>query len=68
MHADDALRELDKVDLALTKVVDYLTKKNESNAALHLSDTVLPSPLTINAINATQSVARLREHLLAQVT
>jgi hypothetical protein len=66
MHHDDALREVDKVLAALQRAGDHLSKQNEANAALHLADKVLYSPLTVAVLNAADSAAKLRDHLAEQ--
>jgi hypothetical protein len=58
---EDQLRELAKIQDSLTWAINYHTKLNESNAALHKSDRVLYSPLTVSLINAKESVDRLME-------
>jgi hypothetical protein len=65
MHRDDAIRELAKIELALGAAELHLVRHNETNAALHMSETVLHSPLTIAVINARASVEKLRVHLSA---
>lgn len=59
----DALRELSKIGEALKNAEEHLTKQNEANAALHMSERVLYSPLTVAVINARESVKRVREAL-----
>ena len=59
----DALRELSKIEAALAAAEEHLTKQNEANAALHMSDRVLYSPLTVAVVNARESAKRVREHL-----
>jgi hypothetical protein len=63
MHSDDARRELDKISRALEGAERYLILHNQTNAALHMNETVLHSPLTLAVINARQSAERLRTHL-----
>ncbi|MFI0406616.1 hypothetical protein [Actinomadura sp. 3N508] len=63
MHPDDVVRELDKVTHALAWTRKHLTSTNEANAALHIADTVLYSPLTQAVTRATESVAKIRAHL-----
>lgn len=61
----DAARELDKAADALAAACRYLELQNEMNAALHLADTVRPSPLTSRvesaAAEARQAAERFRE-------
>lgn len=59
----DILRELSKIETALAAAEEHLTKQNEANAALHMSDRVLYSPLTVAVVNARESAKRVREHL-----
>lgn len=47
MNQEDAVRELYKILDTLQGVEKYLSKQNESNAALHCSTEVLYSPLTM---------------------
>ncbi|MFC4334065.1 hypothetical protein [Salininema proteolyticum] len=59
----DVLRELAKVEAALAAAEEHLTKQNEANAALHLSERVLYSPLTVAVVNARESATKIRTHL-----
>ncbi len=59
----DVLRELTKVETALEAAEKHLTTQNEANAALHMSDRVLYSPLTVAVVNARESAKRVRAHL-----
>lgn len=59
----DVLRELAKVEAALAAAEEHLTKQNEANAALHMSERVLYSPLTVAVVNARESAKRIRTHL-----
>lgn len=59
----DILRELSKIEAALAAAEEHLTKQNEANAALHMSERVLYSPLTVAVVNARESAKRVREHL-----
>jgi len=59
----DVLRELAKVEGALAAVEQHLTKQNEANAALHMSDRVLYSPLTVAVVNACESAKKIRTYL-----
>lgn len=45
MHQEDLVRELAKTDNVLAQVEAYLLYQNKANAALHLSEKVLLSPL-----------------------
>lgn len=63
MHPDDVRRELSKIAVALEGAEARLARENESNAALHMSDRVLYSPLTVAVINARKSLARVREYV-----
>lgn len=51
-------RELAKAENVLGQVERYLTAHNESMAALHLSERVVPSPLTASVINARMDLQR----------
>jgi nucleoside diphosphate kinase len=62
-HDIDALRELAKVEATLEAAEAHLTKQNEANAALHMSERVLYSPLTVAVINARESAKKIREAL-----
>jgi hypothetical protein len=62
----DALREMEKVVETLERTAECLTKKNESDAALHLSDRVLYSPLTTEVIAAHQAAMKVRDALLQE--
>lgn len=59
----DALRELAKIEAALAAAETHLTKQNEANAALHMSERVLYSPLTVAVINARESAKKVRDEL-----
>jgi len=59
MHPEDVLRETEKVLAALLAAEKHLTHFNEMNAALHLSDRVLYSPLTTVVIAAVESARKL---------
>lgn len=65
INGEDAARELDKAADVLEQVERYLLRMAEMNAALHLADKVLPSPLTVRVqvaiANAHQSAQRFRE-------
>lgn len=63
MHRDDAVREAHKIVHALEKASVYLRRFNEANAALHLDDQVLYSPLTAIVTQATASAVKVRDHL-----
>ena len=58
----DLLREFDKADEALAACETFLDHYNAQMAALHLSDKVLPSPLTSKVKIARTGIeaARLR--------
>lgn len=68
MHPDDMVRELDKIHTALEHAGNHLSKQNEANASLHLSNKVLYSPLTVAVLNAAESATRLREHFAAEAS
>jgi len=55
MEKDDILRELEKIRETLGFVNEYLSKQNESNAALHLSTRTMYSPLTAK-VQVTQQI------------
>jgi len=59
----DALRELAKVEEALASAEQHLSKRDESNAAGHMSERVLYSPLTVAVVNARESAKKIRTHL-----
>lgn len=63
MTSDDLNRELDKVSDVLAWADQYLSRENESNAALHCNERVLYSPLTVAVANARESLQRVRDHL-----
>jgi len=63
MSNADALRELAKIEAALEAAETHLTKQNEANAALHMSERVLYSPLTVAVINARESAKKVRDAL-----
>lgn len=52
MHAADVKREFEKAENVLGMVERYLMAYGESMAALHLSDRVIPSPLTAAVMQA----------------
>lgn len=56
---EDYIRELEKILEAVNLAVEYHTKTNEANAALHSSDRVLYSPLTVKLISAKSSLEDL---------
>lgn len=62
MHQSDRARELTKVETALDKAIEHHTKANEANAALHLADRVLYSPLTVHLIEARESLRKITAH------
>lgn len=64
MKTVDALREMEKVVETLEKAADHHIKRDESNAALHLSDRVLHAPLTTAIVAAHQSAMKVRDALL----
>jgi primosomal protein N'' len=55
MHGNDLIRELQKLEATLSQVDRHLSRQSESNAALHLAERVMYSPL------ATEVAARLQE-------
>jgi hypothetical protein len=59
MDTIDLLRELTKVDLALAEAVRHHMSRDESNAALHLNNTVLYTPLTQALRGARETTRRL---------
>lgn len=63
MNRADVSRELGKAEQVLAAVERYLVAHNESMAALHMSDRVVPSPLTAAVMPARMdlqgSVSRL---------
>lgn len=59
MTTDDLARELGKAIEALTWAEKYLTRENESNAALHCNDRVFYSPLTTQVHEARESLERV---------
>lgn len=59
MEKDDILRELEKISETLGFVYEYLSKQNESNAALHLSSKTMYSPLTAKVELTVNSVEEL---------
>lgn len=59
MTRADMKRELEKLDVTLIQVERHLTGHNQSMAALHTSETVLPSPLTAAVQAARLDVNRL---------
>ena len=63
MNHVDALRELDKIGLALERAERYFSLQNQANAELHMSDKVLYSPLTMTVTHALTSVEMLRAML-----
>jgi len=62
----DALREMEKVVETLEKAAEHHIKKDESNAALHMSDRVLHAPLTSQLVMAHQSAMKVRDALLQE--
>lgn len=62
-HPLDAVREMDKVIDALERAATHLARMNESNAALHLSEQVLYSPLTVITYQARGSAEQVRAYL-----
>lgn len=65
MHPDDVARELEKVGDALSAAAKHLSLQNEANAALHMNDKVLYSPLTTAVINAHKSLLMVLDHISA---
>lgn len=61
--ANDALRELSKIETTLEAAELHLTKRDESNAAGHMSQRVLYSPLTVAVVSARESAKKIRTHL-----
>lgn len=65
INPEDAARELDKAADALEAAGRHFRAVNEGNAALHLAETVRPSPLTVRvdtaAEEARRAAARFRE-------
>ena len=59
MEHRDLLRELLKIQEALTWTEKYLTRENEANAALHLNERVFYSPLTTQVHDAAISLDRV---------
>lgn len=57
--SEDLIRELKKVQEAVTLAAEYHTKINEANSKLHCSETVLHSPMTNKLILAQQSLERI---------
>jgi hypothetical protein len=57
--AEDTIRELRKVSEAVATAIQYHVRKNEANAALHCSPTVLHSPLTVKLQAASLILDRL---------
>lgn len=52
--AEDALREIEKLLEALTAAERHFNAEAEMNAALHLSEKVLPNPLAAKVIGAVR--------------
>jgi hypothetical protein len=57
----DAARELDKAADALEAAARHFRATNEANAALHLAETVRPSPLTSRVETAADEARRSAE-------
>lgn len=62
----DLVREFDKADEALAACEKFLDHYNAQMAALHLSEKVLPSPLTAKVKAARLGVDLARRHLQEQ--
>lgn len=67
----DLIRDLEKIEEAVTTALEHHKLQNEANAKLHCSDTVLYSPLTVKLATAKQvaraQLDRLRSDLPAGV-
>ena len=63
MQATDASRELAKVENVLSQVERHLVAHNESMAALHLSEQVMQSPLTVAVIQSRNNLRNLQARL-----
>ncbi len=59
MKNEDFKRELQKVLEAIEAATEYHEKSNEANAALHLSERVLYSPLTAKLQTADNTLRNL---------
>lgn len=68
MHQSDVVRELQKADNVLGMVERYLTAHNESMAALHLSERVVPSPLTAAVMQSRLDLQRSLAALASEET
>lgn len=64
MHKDDIRREFAKIDHAITMALRHHEARDESNAAIHMNDTVLYTPLTSALRTAQAAVVRLGDTLL----
>lgn len=60
MNPEDLMREVDKIDGVLEAVEKYLTRQNEMNAALHMSDRVMASPLASAVTTARNGCESIR--------
>lgn len=65
MISEDFIRELEKAEMALAACDRHFSAAAEANAALHLSDRVLPNPLASALALALENLraflARARE-------
>lgn len=59
METEDLTRELEKIEAVLFKVEEYLTKTSEANAALHMSEKVLYTPLSSAVSVSLDSIHKL---------
>lgn len=66
MNADDAARELDKAADALDAAAKHLRARNRADAALHMAETVRPSPLTVAVENAAEQARKAPDGLREQ--
>lgn len=66
MNVNDVRREFAKAENVLGLVETYLTAYNQSMAALHLSPTVLPSPLTSAVMQARNDLRLASDRVAAE--
>lgn len=59
----DALRELDKIEDALSWAVKHHLASSESNAALHCSERVMYTPLANKLSSAVSSIGLVRARI-----
>jgi hypothetical protein len=64
MTKEDVARELNKIEEALRWAEEHFIKQSEANAALHMNNRVLYSPIAVAVTNARESLRKVFDELV----